>query len=227
MLRSHATVADMAFNGVLEVQVSKELRVCGAIGHVYSLAKKVSLDRCCPASDLPSFVFHQGPMVSTETEIGVGGTTTWRLPGLDQSTSVGVYLEVINQHTAQIPAGQRGLLQLLTHYQTAKGQRILRVTTVSHLYVPQQPLVLRRRLCSSFFYHSWVDPATGISAIAAGFDQEAAAVLTARLAVHKTETDDGTTADVLRWLDRLLIRLVFCSLFSSCSLLFALSLVST
>jgi protein transport protein SEC23 len=37
------------------------------------------------------------------------------------------------------------------------------------------------------------------------FDQEAAAVLTARLAVHQTESDD--IADVLRWVDRSLIRL--------------------
>ena len=42
--------------------------------------------------------------------------------------------------------------------------------------------------------------------IAAGYDQEAAAVLMARIAVFRAETDDGP--DVLRWLDRMLIRLV-------------------
>lgn len=31
---------DMGFNAVVEVQTSKELRVCGAIGHVTSLNKK-------------------------------------------------------------------------------------------------------------------------------------------------------------------------------------------
>jgi len=45
-----------------------------------------------------------------------------------------------------------------------------------------------------------------IQHIAAGFDQEAAAVLMARIAVFRAETDDGP--DVLRWLDRMLIRLV-------------------
>ena len=44
--------------------------------------------------------------------------------------------------------------------------------------------------------------------VAAGFDQEAAAVLMARLAVFKASVDDGP--DVLRWLDRMLIRLVTC-----------------
>jgi hypothetical protein len=42
--------------------------------------------------------------------------------------------------------------------------------------------------------------------ISAGFDQEAAAVLMARMVVYRAETDDGP--DVLRWVDRMLIRLV-------------------
>ena len=37
------------------------------------------------------------------------------------------------------------------------------------------------------------------------FDQEAAAVLMARVTLFKSEQDDG--ADVLRWVDRMLIRL--------------------
>lgn len=54
---------------------------------------------------------------------------------------------------------------------------------------------------------SWADPQSSQQYIALGFDQEAAAVLMARLAVHRSETDqDGT--DVLRWVDRMLIRLV-------------------
>lgn len=59
----------------------------------------------------------------------------------------------------------------------------------------------------TIFPSSWADPQTGQHSIALGFDQEAAAVLMARLAVHRSETDqDGT--DVLRWVDRMLIRLV-------------------
>jgi protein transport protein SEC23 len=38
------------------------------------------------------------------------------------------------------------------------------------------------------------------------FDQEAAATLLARIAVFKAEAEEGS--DVLRWLDRMLIRLV-------------------
>ena len=46
---------------------------------------------------------------------------------------------------------------------------------------------------------------------AKSFDQEAAAVLMSRLAVHRTETEE--VADVMRWLDRALIRL--CSKFAT------------
>ena len=45
----------------------------------------------------------------------------------------------------------------------------------------------------------------GAPTIAAQFDQEAAAVLMSRIAVFKAEIDDSP--DVLRWLDRMLIRL--------------------
>jgi len=57
-----------------------------------------------------------------------------------------------------------------------------------------------------FVWCSWVDASVNIQHIGAGFDQEAAAVLMARIAVFRAETDDGP--DVLRWLDRMLIRLV-------------------
>ena len=45
-----------------------------------------------------------------------------------------------------------------------------------------------------------------MSQIAYSFDQETAAVLMARLAIFRAETDNGH--DVLRWLDRMLIKLV-------------------
>ncbi|XP_023587211.1 protein transport protein Sec23A [Trichechus manatus latirostris] len=52
---------------------------------------------------------------------------------------------------------------------------------------------------------SWADAQTQIQNIAASFDQEAAAILMARLAIYRAETEEGP--DVLRWLDRQLIRL--------------------
>lgn len=59
-----------------------------------------------------------------------------------------------------------------------------------------------------FFYviNSWADATTNLHHISAGFDQEAAAVLMSRMVVYRAESDDGP--DVLRWVDRMLIRLV-------------------
>ena len=53
---------------------------------------------------------------------------------------------------------------------------------------------------------SWVDASVNTQHLSAGFDQEAAAVLMARIAIFRAETDEGP--DVLRWLDRMLIKLV-------------------
>ncbi|MGH0152513.1 UNVERIFIED_CONTAM: hypothetical protein FKN15_041409 [Acipenser sinensis] len=51
----------------------------------------------------------------------------------------------------------------------------------------------------------WADAQSQIQHIEAAFDQEAAAVLMARLGVFRAESEEGP--DVLRWLDRQLIRL--------------------
>lgn len=53
---------------------------------------------------------------------------------------------------------------------------------------------------------SWADAQSQIQHIESSFDQEAAAVLMARLGVFKAESEEGP--DVMRWLDRQLIRLV-------------------
>lgn len=55
-------------------------------------------------------------------------------------------------------------------------------------------------------YKSWADAQSQIQHIESSFDQEAAAVLMARLGVFRAESEEGP--DVMRWLDRQLIRLV-------------------
>ncbi|KAM5340171.1 protein transport protein Sec23A [Glossophaga mutica] len=125
----------------------------------------------------------KGPCVS-ENEIGTGGTCQWKICGLSPTTTLAIYFEVVNQHNAPIPQGGRGAIQFVTQYQHSSGQRRIRVTTIAR---------------------NWADAQTQIQNIAASFDQEAAAILMARLAIYRAETEDGP--DVLRWLDRQLIRL--------------------
>ncbi|KAI9599239.1 putative SEC23-component of COPII coat of ER-golgi vesicle [Syncephalis fuscata] len=123
----------------------------------------------------------KGPSVG-ETEIGIGNTTGWKICGITPKTTVATYFEIVGQAGQPVPPGSRAMIQFTTHYQHASGQMRLRVTTVARNCVEG-----------------------GSQEIPASFDQEAAAVLMARIAVFKSELDDGP--DVLRWLDRMLIRL--------------------
>ncbi|XP_039757644.1 protein transport protein Sec23A isoform X2 [Pararge aegeria] len=154
----------MAFNGTLEVKCSRELKITGAIGSCVSLNVK-------------------GPCVSDQ-EVGMGNTCQWKMCTFTPSTTMAIFFEVVNQHTAPVPQGGRGCVQLITQYQHSSGQRRVRVTTAAR---------------------NWGDAAVNLQHISAGFDQEAAAVVMARLVVYRAEQEDGP--DVLRWLDRMLIRL--------------------
>ena len=122
-----------------------------------------------------------------ETECGIGNTCSWKMCSIDPAASYGIYFEIASQGgpaAATMQQGpQKGLIQFLTYYQHSAGQYHLRVTTVG------------RNMSGP----------SGDPAIAQSFDQEAAAVLMSRIAVFKAEVDDGP--DVLRWVDRMLIRL--------------------
>jgi protein transport protein SEC23 len=125
-----------------------------------------------------------------ETECGIGNTCAWKMCGIDPEASYGIYFEIAGQGGPnQVQAGpQQTVIQFLTYYQHSAGQYHLRVTTIA------------RNMSAS----------SGDPALAQSFDQEAAAVLMSRIAVFKAEVDDGP--DVLRWVDRMLIRL--CSRFA-------------
>uniref|UniRef100_A0A3Q3W285 Protein transport protein SEC23 n=1 Tax=Mola mola TaxID=94237 RepID=A0A3Q3W285_MOLML len=123
----------------------------------------------------------KGPSVS-DNVIGTGGTYQWKICGLDPTTTLALYFEVANKHNNPKPQGSRGAIQFVTQYQHSSGQRCIRVTTTAR---------------------NWADPQT--QNIRAAFDQEAATILIARLAVYRAEVEKGP--DVLQWLDRQLIRL--------------------
>ncbi|KNE99614.1 protein transporter SEC23 [Puccinia striiformis f. sp. tritici PST-78] len=117
-----------------------------------------------------------------ETEIGIGQTSAWKICSLTPRTSNAIYFEVVTPAGTPLAPNSRGCIQFVTHYQHASGQFRLRVTTLARVFAE-----------------------AGNPIIASSFDQEAAAVLMARIAVFKAEIDDSP--DVLRWLDRMLIRL--------------------
>jgi len=129
----------------------------------------------------------KGPQVG-EVEIGIGGTKAWSIGAANPNTTLAFFFEIVN--TEQMGENRQLYLQISTVYTHPSGQLKMRVTT--------QAL-------------NQTDTTKGLDAISRGFDQEAAAVLTARLVSHRARSEEAF--DVMRWLDRMLIRV--CGKFGS------------
>jgi len=173
----------MAFGASLEVFTSRECKIQGAIGPVTSLHKKAG-----NVSDM---------------EIGKGGTNAWGMGGIGPDTTVAIYFEVAVPANTTVPEGKRRYIQFLTKYQHASGRTRLRSTTLCGPWHNMNPAPAPAQQQQNGQQAQPAGP--DISPIKFSFDQEAAAVLSARLAVYRTENED--VADVMRWVDRSLIRL--------------------
>ncbi|KRX20342.1 Protein transport protein Sec23A [Trichinella nelsoni] len=121
----------------------------------------------------------------SENELGMGGTCQWKFCSLTPHSTTTFFLEIVGQQGAPVPQGGRGYVQFITQFQHPSGQRKIRVTTTCR---------------------NWVDASEQSQHISIGFDQEAAAVAMARLAIWRA-SNENDTPDALRWLDRSLIRL--------------------
>lgn len=116
----------------------------------------------------------------SETEIGLGKTYAWRVGAMNENTSIAYYLE----SNTEEPRHNKGhaCVQFQVLYQHSGGRARLRVTTVKYPFIE----------------------ATELSRTVKGIDQEVSAVCLARWAVFRTESE--STIEVVRWLDRLLIK---------------------
>ncbi|CAG9463288.1 unnamed protein product [Pedinophyceae sp. YPF-701] len=166
----------LSSDATFEVVTSRDIRVQGLIGPAHALPKRGTAQSA--VSDKP---------------IGEGGTTVWRMPGLDAHSTLAVFFEITGtykdhaEQAAAAAANCQFFLQFICRYIHSSGQARVRVTTIT------------RR---------WTD-GSNLNDLVAGFDQEAAAVAMARLASWKMENEEDF--DATRWLDRSLISL--CSRF--------------
>ncbi|KAG5464492.1 hypothetical protein LSCM1_00682 [Leishmania martiniquensis] len=132
-----------------------------------------------------------GPCVGTgkmsasvaEYEIGLGGTCQWTTCQLDSTTTFAIYYDTASAPSGEAARNPLRYTQIVTRYEIGQETRT-RVTTLTLRQAQNPP----------------------IQDLVAAFDQETAAVLLAREAVHKT--DSMPLFDVLRWLDRTVVRLV-------------------
>ncbi|XP_057430446.1 protein transport protein SEC23 G [Lotus japonicus] len=128
-----------------------------------------------------------GPCVSlrknnslvSESEVGQGGTCVWKLNTITDRTCIAFFFQVNDEQKVQ--PGSAFLIQFITRYRQGNMGPRKRVTTAARRWV-----------------------ASDSTDIAAGFDQEAAASVMARLAILRAET--CYARDVIRWLDDQLIR---------------------
>nr|BAJ95802.1 predicted protein [Hordeum vulgare subsp. vulgare] len=127
----------------------------------------------------PCISLHRKNSSVSDKQIGEGGTNYWRMSTLDSKTCIAFFFRADCSRDTDPPTVF--FIQFMTRYRHGDGSNRLRVTTVA------------RR---------WAGPRS--PEIAAGFDQEAAAAVMARLAVHRAETYH--VRDVIRWLDKMLIR---------------------
>jgi len=128
-----------------------------------------------------------GPCVSlrkknssvSDKETGEGGTNIWKLGTLTNKTCIAFFFQVGDEQKVQ--PSSAFLIQFITRYRSGNMGIRKRVTTAARRWMgPQSP------------------------EIAPGFDQEVAAAVMARLAIHKAATDFAH--EVIRWLDNMLIR---------------------
>ena len=98
----------MGFLSKTIVTCSKEVKISGAIGQVTSLKTK------------NAYV--------SDTDIGVGGTNSWYMGGLDKNKSVAYFFDIVN--TANLPNHHKVHVQFVTCYQHVNGSTRMRVTTI-------------------------------------------------------------------------------------------------
>ncbi|XP_042490877.1 protein transport protein SEC23 isoform X2 [Macadamia integrifolia] len=108
----------LSFNGIFEVSCSKDIKVQGILGPCASLEKK-------------------GPLCS-DTVVGQGNTSAWKMCGLDKATSLCLVFEIVKKETPESigpSTSNQFYLQFLTYYQHTNGQMRLRATTLARRWV--------------------------------------------------------------------------------------------
>lgn len=107
----------LCFNGMLEINCSKDIKIQGVIGPCTSMEKK-------------------GPNVA-DTVIGEGNTSVWKMCGLDKSTCLTVLFDLSSSERSNAPGAVNPQLyiQFLTSYQNPEGHTMLRVTTITRRWI--------------------------------------------------------------------------------------------
>eukprot|EP01053_Blabericola_migrator_P004824 Blabericola_migrator_1__4823@NODE_2531_length_2639_cov_267_855754_g1583_i0_p1_GENE_NODE_2531_length_2639_cov_267_855754_g1583_i0NODE_2531_length_2639_cov_267_855754_g1583_i0_p1_ORF_typecomplete_len804_score146_28Sec23_trunk/PF04811_15/6_1e71Sec23_helical/PF04815_15/2_8e25Sec23_BS/PF08033_12/2_1e21Sec23_BS/PF08033_12/4_5e03Gelsolin/PF00626_22/1_1e04Gelsolin/PF00626_22/5_5e08zfSec23_Sec24/PF04810_15/1_8e07zfSec23_Sec24/PF04810_15/6_3e03VWA_3/PF13768_6/1_NODE_2531_length_2639_cov_267_855754_g1583_i len=121
-----------------------------------------------------------------DLSVGQSGTCEWTCGVMDPSSTIAFFMDIVNTNERNL-ANKSAFIQVQITYTHPTGEKKMRVFTQA-------------------FPFAVSGSGNNLAQIGSGFDQETATTLMARLAVAKTETEEPL--DILRWLDRKLIRLV-------------------
>eukprot|EP01083_Nonionella_stella_P036835 100472_1 len=127
----------------------------------------------------------------SRNELGLGGTSKWSVGGLFSNTTLCFLFDIANNDSTASSANSNddeyGYIQFVTTYTSSYNTLITRVTTIGVQFANPKDK-------------------SGLDVMISGFDQEAAAVILARLATYKA--DNEFEPDLMRWVDNNLIKLV-------------------
>lgn len=158
----------MAFNAILDVKTSRELKVSGAVGSCISMNKRTAY--------------------VADKKDGIGGTSVWKFCSLTPNSTTAFYFVVQNAPTfTHNQQGAYGFVQFITQYTGSDGYRHIRVTTCRRPFNQITPTMGQKPEFE--------------------FDQESAAVLLARMACYRTDTNEVNGQDIMKWIDKCLIRI--------------------
>ncbi|MES1907353.1 MAG: hypothetical protein MHM6MM_000488 [Cercozoa sp. M6MM] len=188
-----------AFDAQMSVFTSPQLKISGALGDIVRSQDAVPADqKKTKKVPVPKHVAKQ--------QIGLGGTASWHLGSVANcdTNTVTLFFEV-EAGEGQHAGAESSIVQLQTVYTHSSGARLLRVTTFA---MPMTDFTVLTP--NDKGKQQLVQSPQGKALIAEGFDQEAAAAVMAKLAMHKLRDGKEQPLDVLLWLDRCLVRLMQC-----------------
>ncbi|KAI3688396.1 hypothetical protein L1987_82108 [Smallanthus sonchifolius] len=120
----------LSYNGMLEINCSKDIKIQGIIGPCTSLEKK--------------------GLAVASTVIGQGNTTAWKLCGLDKNTCLTVFFDISSSDKSDVSGNVNPQLfiQTVTSYQSIDGESKMRVTTITRRWL--ENYVLSEELIQGF-----------------------------------------------------------------------------
>lgn len=180
---------ELATHGEIKVLTSRDLCIRGAIGCCSEVINDSNNSSTMHTNSNIGSVSNYLTNVSKDNVIGMSGTNTWKCCGLDKESTIAIFFQPQAKNREEAVNSSQFFIQFQSTYSpsTTSGT-VLRVTTISRRLVHAVSDTSTSSQNNNGNSNSMND--NYINEIASGFDQETAAVLMARLAAWKMESEE-------------------------------------